>query len=392
MIKDENKLIARTPEKFRESGVNVLLGRKVESVDQGDRKVRLSNGSIIPYDILMLATGTVAVIPNIPGAGLNGVFALKNLENAIRIKSYLGEKHCRRAIIVGAGFIGLEMCESFRALGMEVTAMELLPRPAVRWDSEFSQLMVEVMEKNQVTFLPETQIQSIEPGKDHYLHVATNRGDMECDIILLALGVRPEVTLARQMGIRIGESGAIAVNASQETSLKGVYAAGDCCESFHRISRRWVHMPLGDVANKQGRITGGNMGGHARIFPGVIGAQSFKFFELEVAATGVNEQEALEAGFQPVSSLIWGNAVASSMPEPRKIGLKLVADRATGRLLGAQAIGEMGAVSRVNVLSAALWAEMSLDDAGYMDLAYSPPYSSAWDVIHIAAQTLKRKM
>lgn len=364
----------------------------MESVDHGDKKVRLSDGSIIPYDVLMLATGTIAGVQNIPGAGLDGVFALKNLEDALRIKSYLREQPCRKAIIVGTGFIGLEMCESFRALGMEVTAMDLLPRPGVRWDPEFSQLMVEGMEKNQVTFLPETRIQSIERGKEHYLHVATNRGDMEGDIVLLALGVRPEVTLARQMGIRIGGSGAIAVNDSQETSFKGVYAAGDCCESFHRISRRWVHMPLGDIANKQGRITGGNIGGHARIFPGVVGAQSFKFFDLEVAATGIDEQEALEAGFQPVSSLIWGNAVASSMPEPRKIGLKIVADRTTERLLGAQAIGEMGVVGRINVLSAALWAEMSLDDAGYMDLAYSPPYSSAWDVIHIAAQALKRKI
>ncbi|MCX5822642.1 MAG: flavoprotein oxidoreductase, partial [Deltaproteobacteria bacterium] len=167
---------------------------------------------------------------------------------------------------------------------------------------------------------------------------------------------------------------------------------GDCCESFHRVSGRWVNIPLGDIANKQGRVAGRNIGGGAMIFPGIVGAQSFKVFDLEVVATGLDEREAAESGFHPVSTLVWGNAIAGSMPGNTKLGLKLIADRATGKLLGAQAVGKAGAVSRINTLSCALWAGLNLDDVGYMDLAYSPPFGGSWDLIHIAAQALRRQI
>jgi NADPH-dependent 2,4-dienoyl-CoA reductase/sulfur reductase-like enzyme len=167
---------------------------------------------------------------------------------------------------------------------------------------------------------------------------------------------------------------------------------GDCCESFHRVSGRWVNIPLGDIANKQGRVAGRNIGGGSMIFPGIVGAQSFKVFDLEVAATGLDEREAALSGFHPVSTLLWGNAIAGSMPGNTKLGLKLVADRATGKLLGAQAVGKAGAVSRINTISAALWAGLTLDDAGWLDLAYAPPFSGSWDLIHVAAQALRREI
>ena len=210
-------------------------------------------------------------------------------------------------------------------------------------------------------------------------------------MILMAVGIAPNADLAAQMGLPLGRSGAIQVNCSQRTPRDEVYAVGDCAESFHRVSRRWVNFPLGDVANKQGRVAGRNIAGDKMIFPGVVGAQSFKVFDLEVAATGLDDREAVESGFHPASVTIWGDAIAGSMPENSKLGLKLVADKATGMLLGAQAIGRMGAVSRINTLSAALWAGLTLDDAGWLDLAYAPPFSGSWDVIHIAAQALRRK-
>jgi NADPH-dependent 2,4-dienoyl-CoA reductase/sulfur reductase-like enzyme len=182
------------------------------------------------------------------------------------------------------------------------------------------------------------------------------------------------------------------VNFSQQTPREGVYAVGDCAESFHRVSGQWVNIPLGDTANKQGRVAGGNIGGGKMLFPGVIGSQCFKLFDLEVAATGLDEREALQSGFHPASTLIWGNSTARSMPGNRKLGLKLIADKATGRLLGAQAVGEMGAVSRINTLASAIWAGFGLDDVGWLDLAYSPPFGGAWDPIHIAAQALRRQI
>jgi CoA-dependent NAD(P)H sulfur oxidoreductase len=194
------------------------------------------------------------------------------------------------------------------------------------------------------------------------------------------------------MGLPIGETGAIRVNFSQRTPNEGIYAVGDCCEAFHRVSGRWVNVPLGDIANKQGRVAGRNIAGGDMIFPGIVGAQSFRVFDLEVAATGLDEREATQSGFHPASALVWGNAIARSMPGNAKLGLKLIADRATGKLLGAQSVGKAGAVSRINTLSAALWAGMTLDDVGYLDLAYSPPFSGSWDLIHVAAQTLKRHL
>ncbi|MCX5853230.1 MAG: FAD-dependent oxidoreductase [Deltaproteobacteria bacterium] len=392
VIKDEKRLVARTPEKFRETGVDVRLEVRAEEIDKDKKTVRLSDGTIAPYDILVLGTGTTAVVPKVPGVELEGVFILKTLPDAIRIKAYLREKRCRKAIIVGAGFIGLEMCEALRTLEIDTQVIDLVSRPAMRWDPEFSNTILEELTRQKVTFLPNTGMTSIVEGKDHRLRLKTNNGEMEADMILIAIGVRPNAKLAVDAGLQIGKSGAIQVDFSQRTSGEGIYAVGDCCEVYHRVSRKWVHIPLGDIANKQGRVAGLNIGGGSMIFPGVVGAQSFKIFNLGAAAAGIDETEAKNSGYHPVSTVIWGNAIARSMPGEKRLGIKLVADRATGMLLGAQAVGTTGAVERINTLSCALWNGMGLDEIAYLDFAYSPPFSPAWDPIHIAAQELIRKL
>jgi NADPH-dependent 2,4-dienoyl-CoA reductase/sulfur reductase-like enzyme len=392
VIKDEKRLIARTPEKFRETGVNVRIDTRVEEVDQKAGQVRLSDGASLPFDSLVLAMGTQPLTPGIPGEDREGVFTLKKLTDALRIKAWLREVPCRKAIIVGAGFIGMEMSEAFRNLGIETQVFHRGTLPVNRWDPELAKVVLEELGRHQVGFVTDVETRAVEEGKGHRLRLVTNRGDQEADLILMAVGIRPDVALARQMGLPLGSSGAIQVNFSQRTPREGVYAVGDCAESFHRVSGRWVNIPLGDIANKQGRVAGRNIGGGRMVFPGIVGAQAFKVFDLEVAATGLDEREALQSGFHPESVLIWGQAIAGSMPANSKLGLKLIADRATGRLLGAQAVGAMGAVSRINTLSAALWAGLTLDDAGWLDLAYAPPVGGAWDPIHIAAQALRKKI
>lgn len=392
VIKDEKRLIARTPEKFRESGVDVRLEVRVEEIDGDKKTVRLSDGASLPYDILVLGTGTSAFVPKAPGVELEGVFTLKKLADAIRMKAYLKEKRCRKAIIVGAGFIGLEMCEALRTLEVETQVIDLVPRPAIRWDPEFSKVIEEELSRQSVAFSPNTGMTSIEKGDSYRLRLNTNNGAMEADMILIAIGVRPNIKLASDLGLQIGKTGVIQVDFSQRASGEGIYAVGDCCEVYHRVSKKWVHIPLGDIANKQGRVAGRNIGGGAMIFPGVVGAQSFKIFNLEAAATGIDEAEAAGIGYHPASTIIWGNAFAKSMPGEKRLGLKLVADRSTGKLLGAQAIGATGAVNRINTLSCALWNGMGLDEIACMDFAYSPAFSPAWDPIHIAAQDLIRKL
>ena len=391
VIKEEKKLIARTPERFRETGIDVRIDTRVEEVDPQSGRVRLADGESLPYDILVLGTGVKPLLPGIPGEQREGVFTLKNLSDAVRIKAWLRNVPCRKAIIVGAGFIGMEMSEAIRRLGIETQVFHRGMLPVNRWDPEFGTVILEELGRHHVGFMTDVKVQAVEEGKEHRLRLITNRGEDEADIILMAVGIRPDTELARRMGLPLGKTGAIQVNFAQRTAQEGVYAVGDCAESFHRVSRRWVNISLGDIANKQGRVAGGNIGGGSMIFPGIVGSQCFKIFDLEVAATGLDEREAAEVGFHPVSTLIWGNSIAGSMPGNKKLGLKLIADRETGKLLGAQAVGEIGAVSRINTIACALWAGLTLDDAGWMDLAYAPPFGGSWDPIHIAAQALKRK-
>lgn len=392
LIKDEKQLVARTPEKFRETGVDVRINTRVERIDEPKGVVELSDGNKLPFDILALATGTDAFVPPIPGADQEGVFTLKRLPDAINIKRFIEKEECRKAVIVGGGFIGMEMCEALRVRDIETSVIDLAPRPVMRWDPELTKVITEEMERHAVPFLPETKTLAIEKGKGYRFRLNTNRGEMDADLIIMAVGIRPVTGLAKDLGLDLGKTGAIKVNFAQRTSKENIYAVGDCGEVYHLVSKQWVHIPLGDVANKQGRVAGINIGGDSMIFPGVVGAQSFRLFNLEIAAVGIDEREAANSGFSPACTIVWGNAIVGSMPNANKVGIKLIADRSTGRLLGAQTVGETGAVSRINTLACALWAGMGLQEIGYLDLAYAPPFSPPWDPIHVAAQQLLRQM
>jgi CoA-dependent NAD(P)H sulfur oxidoreductase len=392
VIKESKKLVIRTPEEFKKTGIDAKIKTRVDSVDPKKGSLSLSDGTSLPYDFLVMATGAEAIRLDIPGRDLEGVYVFRDLTDALKLKSYLNEKGCRKAVLIGAGYIGMEMCEALRILGIEVKVMDILPRPTVRWDAEFTKMIMEELAKNQVEFLPEIKPLAIEKGKDYRLKLQTSAGELDADLVLMGVGTTRNTALAKSMGLALGESGAIKVDFRQKTSQEGVYAAGDCCEVFHKVAGRWVYIPLGDVANKQGRVAGQNIGGYPAEFPGVVGAQAFKVFNLEVAATGLTEEEAAKYGFQPVSAMIWGLPVGRPMAKGEKLGVKLVGDKKTGKLLGGQCIGEKGAVQRVSSLSVALWAGLTVDEVGYLDLPYAPPFGGAWDAIHITAQSLRGKM
>jgi len=286
----------------------------------------------------------------------------------------------------------MEMCEALRNLGIETTVMIRGCRPVTRWDPEFTNVIVEELKKNGVTFLSETKPLAIEKGPNGGLVVNTDKGDLSADIVLSGVGIHSNTKLAKAIGLEMGASGAIKVDHRQRTSIEGIYAVGDCCEVFHKVAGRWVYLPLGDIANKQGRVAGQNIGGHMAEFPGVVGAQSFKVFDLEVGATGLTEDEAVRYGFQPVSTMIWGLPIGRPMSRGEKLGVKLIADKTSGKLLGGQCIGEKGAIQRTFALSVALWSGLSIDEVGYLDLPYSPPFGGAWDAIHVVAQSLRNKM
>jgi NADPH-dependent 2,4-dienoyl-CoA reductase/sulfur reductase-like enzyme len=393
VIQDKKTLIARTPEQFAEHGVTVKLRSRVEEIDTDRGCVRLSNGEALPYDTLVMGTGSEAFMPDIPGTDLEGVFKLKNLTDAFRMKAYIQEKGCRKAIILGAGFIAMEMSEALTNLGIETHVVYRGEQPVRQWDPAFSHIILQELRDNNVVFVNNTVPVAIERGAGASgLHLMTDNGGMEADIIVCAFGVRPNTALGREAGLQIGSTGAIKVNFSQQTSLEEIYAVGDCCEAFHRVSKEWVFLPLGDIANRQGRVAGCNIGRFPRSFPGIVGSQSFKVFNLEIAKTGLDEKAALKSGYHPVNTVIEGTSIARSLSTDETLHLKLVADRQSGKLLGAQAVGQKGAVGRINTLSACLWSEMDLDEIGYMDLAYSPYFGGGWDAIQIAAQVLKKSM
>jgi len=392
VIKESKRLVIRTPEEFKKTGIDVKIKTQVDGVDIQKGSLYLSDGTTLPYDLLVMATGADALRLDIPGADMDGVHVIRNLMDTLKLKAYLNEQGCRKAVLIGAGYIGMEMCEALRNLGIEVKVMDILPRPAIRWDAEFTKMIVEELVKNQVEFIPETKPLAIEKGKDYRLKLLTSGGDLNADLVLMGVGTKRSTALAESMGLAMGESGAIKVDFRQKTSREGVYAVGDCCEVFHKVAGKWVYFPLGDIANKQGRVAGQNIGGYPAEFPGIVGAQAFKVFNLEVAATGLTEEEAAKFGFQPVSVLIWGLPVGRPMAKGEKLGVKLVGDKTTGKLLGGQCIGEKGAVQRISSLSVALWAGLSVDEIGYLDLPYAPPFGGAWDAIHIAAQSLRGKM
>ncbi len=389
IIKDENRLVARTPEEFLKRGVEVQLDTEVVNINCNASVVETRDNLMLPYDYLVIGTGTTPFVPDIPGRDLPGVYSLKNLEDAIQIKAWLRERNAKKVVIIGGGFIGLEMSEALHAAGISTTIIHKDPLPANRWDRELSSVMLEELQSHGVEFIGNAQAKAIEKSSGDSLKVITEAGEWQGDMVLLAVGVRPNAALAKAAGLTIGKTGAIAVNFAQQTSVENIYAAGDCCESWNRVSRRWVNIPLGDIANKQGRVAGRNIGGKPLTFDGIVGAQSFRLFNLECAATGLSEKEALAAGFVPISNITWGSAMAPAMGM-KKIGLKLTADKSSGKLLGAQAVGVAGAVGRINALSVALWTGLTLDEIGYLDLAYAPPFSAAWDIIHNAAQALRR--
>jgi NADPH-dependent 2,4-dienoyl-CoA reductase/sulfur reductase-like enzyme len=280
------------------------------------------------------------------------------------------------------------MCEAFRRLDLETTLVYRGEFPMHRLGGQFAQQILQELQRNGVRFLGDTHLEGFEETSNHGRVVHTSNGSLETDLVLLGIGVVPSVALASEAGLALGSTGAIAVDEYMRTSLPHVYAAGDCCESYHRISGRPVHAPLGDIANKQGRVAGANIGGQRLSFPGIVGSICFKVFDLEVASTGLTEEEARKAGFESVSATIQGVSSAHSYPGARELWLRLVAESKGGRLLGAQGVGGGGVVSRINALAMALTGGLSLEELAYLDLAYAPPFSGAWDPVHIAAQRL----
>ncbi len=411
VVTEADDLIAITAERFRkERDIQVHTGHRVTGIDPAAGQlsvVELANGHErrVGFDRLVLATGGRPARPPIPGLDLPGVFGVRTVEDGLAIRGYLEERRPRRAVILGAGYIGLEMAEALVARGLEVTVLDLARQVLTTVDPDVAGRVQAELERHGVRVVLESPVEAVLGGDGAHGRagsgghgstagvraVRAGGQSFPADLVLLGLGVRPQAELAEEAGLKLGASGAVAVTGRLETSQPGIYAAGDVAEVRHLVTGRPAYVPLGTTANKQGRVAGENAAGGDARFPGVVGTAVVKVFGLEVARTGLSEAQAKAEGFDAAGHAITHGVRAHYYPGPGPATVKLVAERGTGRLLGAQMVGEAGVAKRIDVVATALHAGWTVDRLAELDLSYAPPYSPVYDPILIAAsETAKR--
>jgi NADPH-dependent 2,4-dienoyl-CoA reductase/sulfur reductase-like enzyme len=337
------------------------------------------------FDHLLIGTGGRPIRPDVPGIDLPFVHGVQTLDDAAHLLRH-AEEGCQRIVVVGSGYIGLEMAEAFLERGCSAVVVEKLPQPLRQLDPDLGALVGQAMVRRGIDLRCDVEVNGFEPGK-----VLTSDGPVAADLVVLGIGVAPRSELAAAAGLALGVRAAIRVDRRQATSAAGVWAAGDCCESTHLVSGQPVHIPLGTYANKQSRVAGINIGGGDAVFPGVLGTAITKLCDTEISCTGLGEADALAAGFDAVTSSIETTTTAGYFPDAFRMTMKLIAERGSGRLLGAQIVGGSGAAKRIDTCATAITAGLDVQQVLDLDLAYAPPFSSVWDPVAVAArEALKR--
>lgn len=389
-------LVVRSAEAFRtKQGIDLLTGHRATRIDAKARTVvglaDEAGAFQMPYDRLLIATGAAPIIPDLPGFDLPGVMALKSLEDGRALKAYLQSNDVRKVVIIGMGYIALEMCEALRkrdiSVKMAKPRADLLP-----WmERTLAEPIQKELEAHGVGLHLGKAVQRIERAGDR-LKVVGQDLSLTGDMVLVAVGVRPNSELAAAAGIDLGPLNAVAVDRQLRTSDKAIYAAGDCADAYHVVSGRRVWIPLALRANRAGWGVADHLCGKKVELPGVVGTAVFKVFDMQVARTGLNTSEALAAGFDPESVTIESLSRAHLYPGGAQVRVHMVADKLSGRLLGAQMVGKESVAHRINAAAVALHARMTVSRFFQCDLAYAPPFGGVWDPLLIAANQLSKKL
>ncbi|RLF91857.1 CoA-disulfide reductase [Thermococci archaeon] len=388
-ISSTEKLMHYPPEVFiKKRGIDLHLNAEVIEVDQGYVRVREKDGEkSYEWDYLVFANGASPKVPPVEGVDLPGVFTADLPPDAVAIKEYMERHEVKDVVIVGGGYIGVEMAEAFVVQGKNVTLIERGNRILKRsFDKEVTDILEEKMRQHVDLRLQEV-IMEIE-GKDRVEKVITDAGEYKADIVILATGIKPNIELAKQLGVRIGETGAIWTNEKMQTSIENVYAAGDVAETKHVITGRRVWTPLAPAGNKMGYVAGSNIAGKEIHFPGVLGTSVTKFMDVEIGKTGLTEQEAIKEGYDVRTAFIKASTRPHYYPGARPIWLKGIVDNETNRLLGVQAVGAE-ILPRIDTAAAMLMAGFTTKDTFFTDLAYAPPFAPVWDPLVVLARVLK---
>ena len=387
-----DRLVSRTAEQHRANGIDLRMRSEATALDMDRREVEVRDhdgGSTyrLGFDHLVLATGARPRRPDVPGADADGIHGVQTLDDGQRLIDELAGSP-RRAVVVGGGYIGVEMAEAMVNRGLAVTVLTRSREPMATLDPDMGRQVHEAMEGLGIDVRTSVSLRGFEvDDARHVRAVATDDGTYACDLVVLGTGVGPETTLAGEAGLTLGRWGGLVTDLQMRVfDSEGVWAAGDCVESIDRISGNRVHVALGTHANKQGRVLGTNLGGGYATFPGVVGTAVSKVCDLEIARTGLKESDCEVVGFRWLTLTFDSTTRAGYYPDAQPIRVKLIAERRTGRLLGAQVVGREGAAKRIDTLAVALWNRMTVEDVAMLDLGYAPPFSPVWDPVLIAAR------
>ncbi|MFD9886054.1 FAD-dependent oxidoreductase [Streptomyces alboflavus] len=395
-VAERDDLIARTPEEHRERSIDLRMRTEVVEIDARERRVRardLASGAEewTAYDKLVIATGARPLRPDLPGIDAPGVHGVQTLDDGQALLDTLTGTPGRRAVVIGAGYIGVEMAEALIGRGYEVTVVNRGKEPMSTLDPDMGRLVREAMTGMGITMVNDAEVTKILTGDDGRARaVATDDHEFPADVVVLGIGVRPETALARAAGLPLGEHGGLltdlAMRVRGPVADGAIWAGGDCVEVLDLVSGRERHIALGTHANKHGQIIGSNVGGGYATFPGVVGTAVSKVCDLEIARTGLREKDARAAGLQYVAVTIESTSRAGYYPGAALMTVKMLAERRTGRLLGVQIVGREGAAKRVDVAAVALTARMTVEQMTALDLGYAPPFSPVWDPVLVAAR------
>lgn len=395
-VESEEDLIARKPEVFRQKqNIDVRIRHEVLDIDTENKRVKVKNldeekESWESWDDLLIATGASPIVPKMDNIHASGVFALSTLQSGIDVFNFIEENKPAKAVIVGGGYIGVEMAEAFLDRSLDVTLIDMAPQLMATLDKDIAVLILEYMIEHQVKVFLEEKLVKFEMNTDGSVKsVITDKQNIPADIVILGMGVKPNSELASRAGIILGAKDAIQVNKRLETSVPNIWAAGDCAESFHLITQKQVHIALGTVANKHGLVAGIKISGGSAEFPGVLGTAITKFQELEISRTGLSEKEAKDLGVDYETETITSVSPAGYYPGSEKISVKLVINKQSQRILGGQIVGFKGAAKRIDTVATAITAGFTVQQLMDLDLAYAPPFSTVWDPVQIAARRLR---
>ncbi|MEU8934970.1 FAD-dependent oxidoreductase [Streptomyces sp. NPDC048409] len=398
-VAERDELIARSPEEHRARGIDLRMGTEVTRIDVAGKRVRardLASGteSWTPYDKLVIGTGARPIRPDMPGADAPGVHGVQTLDDGQALLDTLARTRGRRAVVVGAGYIGVEMAEAMINRGYEVTVVNRGSEPMSTLDPDMGRLVHAAMEGLGITMVNDAEVTKVLTGPDGGVRaVATEDGEYPADVVILGIGVRPETSLAQAAGLPVGAHGGLLTDlAMRVRGHEDIWAAGDCVEVLNLVSGQEQYVPLGTHANKHGQVVGTNVGGGYATFPGVVGTAVSKVCDLEIARTGLREKDALRVGLRFETVTIESTSRAGYYPGASGMTVKMLAERRTGRLLGVQIVGREGAGKRVDIAAVALTANMTVEQMTALDLGYAPPFSPVWDPVLVAARKAVAKV